>query len=87
MRLLHSKFKYFRSSCLYRMDSQDLSLTDIFRSDMRMAAPGYTPRQKQIVKEQRKIEVESESESESEPEPAGPTVIDDRRESVRLLFT
>ena len=75
------------------MDSQDLSLTDILRADMssymRMTASSYTPKQKQIVKEQRKIEVESESESESEPEPepAGPNVIDDRGESVRLLFT
>jgi len=49
---------------------------------MQMAAPGYTHKQKKIVKEQRKIEVESESESESEPEPepvaAEINVIDDR---------
>ena len=75
------------------MDSQDLSLTNLFTPDMRMTAmPGYTPKQKKIVKEQRKIEVESESESESEPEPepVAPeiNVIDDRKESIlRFLST
>jgi len=60
------------------MDTQDLR--NLFLPDMRMAAPGYTPKQKKIVKERRKIEVESESESEPEPEPepAGINVIDDR---------
>ena len=64
------------------MDTQDLR--NLFLPDMRMAAPGYTPKQKEIVKERRKIEVESESESEPEPEPepAEINVIDDRRESV-----
>jgi len=61
------------------MDTQDF-LKNLFLPDMRMAAPGYTPKQKKIVKERRKIEVESESESEPEPEPepAGINVIDDR---------
>jgi len=48
---------------------------------MAMAAPGYTHKQKRIVKEQRQIEVESESESESEPEPEPEpaiNIIDDR---------
>lgn len=62
------------------MDSDDFLRS--FLPDMRMAAPGLTPKLKRIVKEQRKIEVESESESESEPEPEPEpveiNVIDDR---------
>jgi len=61
------------------MDSLDFAN---FLPSMQMAAPGYTHKQKRIVKEQRKIEIESESESESEPEPepepAEINVIDDR---------
>ena len=74
------------------MDSVDFLSGRSFLPDMRMAAPGYTPKQTRIFKEQRKIEVESESESESEPEPepepAEINVIDDRRESILgFLFT
>ena len=58
---------------------------------MRMAAPGYTQKQKKIVKERRKIEVGSESESESEPEPEPEpveiNVIDDRSESILGFYS